>query len=50
MVILKYFILKIKKSLTPEVGPHFNDVEFGSFSGNMSLIRWFKDLCRIFKV
>lgn len=34
-------------SLTPEIGPHFNDVEFGCFSGNMSLISWFKNLCRL---
>ncbi|CAK73367.1 unnamed protein product (macronuclear) [Paramecium tetraurelia] len=37
-------------SLGPEVGPHFNEVEFGSFSGNMSLISWFKNLCRLQKV
>ncbi|CAD8142554.1 unnamed protein product [Paramecium pentaurelia] len=40
----------VSLGLTTEVGPHFNDVEFGSFSGNMSLISWFKNLCRLHKV
>jgi len=37
-------------NLAKEVGPHFNDVEFGNFSGNLSLITWFKNLCRLHKV
>ncbi|CAD8150905.1 unnamed protein product [Paramecium octaurelia] len=40
----------VSLGLSTEVGPHFNDVEFGSFSGNMSLISWFKNLCRLQKV
>ncbi|CAD8165840.1 unnamed protein product [Paramecium pentaurelia] len=40
----------VSLGLTTEVGPHFNDVEFGCFSGNMSLISWFKNLCRLQKV
>lgn len=36
--------------MSPEFGPHFNDVEFGSVSGNMALMKWFKNLCRLFKV
>ena len=37
-------------ALAKQQGPHFNDIEFGNFSGNMSLITWFKNLCRIYKV
>lgn len=28
----------------------FNDIEFGKFSGNMNLMKWFKSLCRMYKV
>lgn len=35
----------VKLGLAKEVGVSLNDVEFGSISGNMSLIKWFKLLC-----
>lgn len=40
----------ISLGLAKENGPHFNDIDFGAFSGNLSLITWFKNLCRLHKV
>lgn len=40
----------VKLGLAKENGPNFNDIDFGAFSGNMSLITFFKNLCRLHKV
>lgn len=40
----------IKLGICKEYDTAFGDIEFGAFTGNMTLIKWFRGLCKVYEV